>query len=157
MFKLPFAPGSFDVVWSEGAIYIIGFSKGLQAWKPLLRPGGYMVASEISWISPNPPAELRGYWESEYPAIAGIDENLDAIHRAGYQVIGHFILPESGWRDDFYLPLQKRIEAMQEKYPGNAEAAEVLDANQQEIHIFNRYSRWYSYVFYIARLPLDQA
>ena len=36
---------SFDVIWSEGAIYIMGFERGLRAWRPLVRTGGYVVVS----------------------------------------------------------------------------------------------------------------
>ncbi len=33
-----------DLIWSEGAIYIMGFSAGLRAWRRLLRPReGYEV------------------------------------------------------------------------------------------------------------------
>ncbi|MDW7672290.1 MAG: class I SAM-dependent methyltransferase [Bacillota bacterium] len=45
MFRMPFAPESFDLIWSEGAIYIIGFQRGLQEWKALLKPGGALICS----------------------------------------------------------------------------------------------------------------
>lgn len=48
MLQLSFPPESFDLIWSEGAIYIMGFGNGLTAWKPLLRRGGYVVVSELS-------------------------------------------------------------------------------------------------------------
>jgi ubiquinone/menaquinone biosynthesis C-methylase UbiE len=35
MFSLDFAPHSFDIVWSEGAIYIMGFETGLKSWQTL--------------------------------------------------------------------------------------------------------------------------
>jgi len=40
MFDLKYPSGSFDVVWCEGAIFIIGFEKGLREWRPLLVDGG---------------------------------------------------------------------------------------------------------------------
>ncbi|MCK7507918.1 MAG: class I SAM-dependent methyltransferase [Desulfobacterales bacterium] len=55
MDSLPFDPGQFDLIWSEGAIFIMGFDKGLAAWKPLLKNGGYMVVSDAAWFEPNPP------------------------------------------------------------------------------------------------------
>ena len=39
MRDLPFEPGSFDLLWSEGAAYIMGISEALAAWRPLLPPG----------------------------------------------------------------------------------------------------------------------
>jgi ubiquinone/menaquinone biosynthesis C-methylase UbiE len=37
MFTLDFKDQSFDVIWAEGAIYIIGFKKGIKSWKPFFR------------------------------------------------------------------------------------------------------------------------
>ena len=37
MLELPFAKNTFDLIWSEGAIFIIGFEKGLREWKPLIK------------------------------------------------------------------------------------------------------------------------
>ena len=36
MAALPFEPSSFDVLWSEGAAYIMGVGAALKAWRPLL-------------------------------------------------------------------------------------------------------------------------
>lgn len=47
---MDFVPESFDLIWAEGYIYIIGFKKGLQDWKKFLKPGGYLICSEISWF-----------------------------------------------------------------------------------------------------------
>ena len=33
MFDLPIVNGTMDVVWAEGAIYIIGFERGLREWR----------------------------------------------------------------------------------------------------------------------------
>jgi serine/threonine-protein kinase HipA len=33
---LDLAPGSVDLLWSEGAIYLLGFEVGLTRWRPLL-------------------------------------------------------------------------------------------------------------------------
>ena len=33
MFDLPFPEHCFDCIWSEGAVYILGFEEGLRKWK----------------------------------------------------------------------------------------------------------------------------
>jgi len=48
MDSLPFANESLDLIWSEGAIYNIGFAKGVEAWRPILRTGGVLAVSEIT-------------------------------------------------------------------------------------------------------------
>ena len=47
MDSLSFDEGSFDVIWSEGAIYNIGFEKGLSLWRKYLKDNGYIDVSEI--------------------------------------------------------------------------------------------------------------
>lgn len=151
MFELPFAKNTFDVIWSEGAIFVIGFEKGLLEWKHYLKPGGYLVVSELTWITLDRPSEICAYLEGEYTAIKNNEKNKEIIERAGYQVVDSFILPETVWRDDFYKPYQSRLDSLKVKYAGNHEASEVLEACQREIDMFTKYSRYYSYVFYVMQ------
>ncbi len=151
MFELPYGPATFDVIWSEGAIYIIGLEKGLREWRPVLKQGGYLAASHISWLESDVPEEPKRFWEEEYPAIRTISENLDTFERAGYTNIGHFALPESAWWDDYYLPIEERLIHLREKYQDSAAARATIDNMQREIDLYRRYSDYYGYVFYIAR------
>jgi ubiquinone/menaquinone biosynthesis C-methylase UbiE len=63
MDALPFGKGQFDLIWSEGAVFIIGFEKGLTTWKPFVKKGGFMVVPDAAWFEPNPPQELVQWWE----------------------------------------------------------------------------------------------
>jgi SAM-dependent methyltransferase len=49
MAEPPFAPASLDLIWSEGAAYSIGVPRALDAWKPLLAPGGRIAFSDAVW------------------------------------------------------------------------------------------------------------
>lgn len=80
----PFPDGSFDLIWSEGAVYVMGFDQALTRWRPLARPGGYLVVSELSWFRPDPPAEVKEFWDLNYPAMRGVDANLAAALAAGW-------------------------------------------------------------------------
>ena len=151
MFQLPFAKRTFNLIWSEGAIFIIGFEKGLREWKAFIKRGGYLVVSELSWIKPDAPDELRTYLEGEYPAIKNIAENMEIIRQADYDEVASFILPESGWWDNFYTPLQRRVNKLRHKYTENPEALAVLDAGQLEIDMYKKYSSYYGYVFYLMQ------
>ena len=33
----------------------MGFEAGLRAWEPLLKPGGYIAVTELTWLQPDPP------------------------------------------------------------------------------------------------------
>ena len=152
MLELDFEPGSFDAIWSEGAIYIIGFEKGLRAWRPFLKKGGYLAASELSWLKPQPPAEIKAFWGEGYPGMKAQEENLEILRKAGYREVGHFTLPESSWWDDYYTPLEKKIPILSEKYRDDEEAMALLRGSQQESDLYRKYSDWYGYVFYIMQV-----
>lgn len=153
MFSLEFEEKSFDVIWSEGAIYIIGFEKGLQTWQPLLKAKGYLVVSEISWLKSNPPIEVQKYWQANYPNIQTIESNLRIVEDLGYTKVGHFVLPESGWWDSYYTPLETRIRLLREQYKDNEAMNKELDNSLLEIKFYRKYSDWYGYVFYLIQVP----
>ena len=108
MKALDFPDASFDIIWSEGAIYIMGFGEGLADWKRMLKPGGYIAVTEISWLKPKPPAEVFDFWNEAYPGMDSVEGNLMTIESLGYRVLGHFTLPESCWLEEYYAPLIKR-------------------------------------------------
>jgi SAM-dependent methyltransferase len=151
MFEMDFPDRSFDIIWSEGSIYIYGFSAALHDWKRLLKPGGYLVCSHISWLLSDLPGEVKLYWEKEYPEITGIEVNIQSIKKAGYKPVDHFILPSESWWGNYYTPLERRASGMREKYPDNAAALAEIEATELEINIFRKYSDFYGYVFYIMK------
>jgi SAM-dependent methyltransferase len=151
MFTLPFDNHSFDVIWSEGSIYIMGFEQGLKAWRPFLKPGGYLAVSELAWLDNHPPTEAAEFWEKNYPGMKTVEDHLRAVEQSGYTLIGHFVLPESGWWDDYYLPMEQRILALRETYRNDTACLGQLDEAQQEIDLFRKYSNYYGYVFYVMQ------
>jgi ubiquinone/menaquinone biosynthesis C-methylase UbiE len=151
MFEMDFALERFDLVWSEGAIYIMGFEQGFKACHPLLRPDGYMVVTEVSWFQSNPPREVLDFWKAAYPEMGTIDVNIQRLEKQGYRLIEHFHLPDSSWWDNYYNPLAERIAMLRKKYAGNAEARNQLDEEYGEIELFRTYSKYYGYEFYVAQ------
>ena len=83
MADLPYADQSFDLLWSEGAIYNIGFGAGLRAWRRLLRPGCAVAVSEVSWLTEAPPASIRRFWEAHYPGMQSHEQNASGVARWG--------------------------------------------------------------------------
>lgn len=150
-----FDPGSFDIIWAEGSIYIIGFENGLNQWRHFLKPGGYMAVTEISWLRDNPPDEIREYWEMQYPAMKTIEENAAVIRTSGYDEIGHFVLPEQDWLRYYYEPLEKTVAAFRMQYKNNADAQAICDETEVEIAMYRTYSDWYGYVFYVMKKTVD--
>ena len=140
----------FDLIWSEGAIYVIGFDKGLREFKNLIHPGGFMAVTEVAWTKANPPREAVAYWEKEYPAITDVAGNISIIKDAGYKLVHHFIMPQDAW-DEFYSALKHITIKMKKKYKDNKEAEKVIDYVVKEIEAYEKFSEFYGYVFFIMK------
>ncbi|MFC1596934.1 class I SAM-dependent methyltransferase [Planctomycetota bacterium] len=150
MNEMTFAPSSFDAVWSEGAIYFIGFEKGLARVRELVKPGGYVAVSEAVWLESDPPREAIDFWR-EYPEIDTVERKLELVSGLGYQNVGHFVLPASSWTELYYEPLAKRVSECEQAWKGIPEAEDVLAEARDEMLEFGRCSRYFSYAFFVMR------
>jgi ubiquinone/menaquinone biosynthesis C-methylase UbiE len=151
MDNLSFDEGSFDVIWSEGAIYNIGFEKGLSLWRKYLKDNGYIAVSEISWLTDSRPDEIHQYWVNAYPEIDTIDNKLSVIEKCGYTNVTYFTLDDKCWIENYYQPLLDNAEEFLKKYDYADEVKEFLEAGIIEADMYNRFKDYYSYVFYIAK------
>mgnify|MGYP000910542434 CR=1 FL=1 len=143
--------GTFDLVWSEGAIFIMGFREGLAAWHSLLAPGGGLAISELAWLKSEPPSDCRQFFANVYPAMTSIEANLATIESCGYEIVGHFAEPESAWWEPYYHPLEERLGILRKRHAADAEKRSVIESIQTEIDVYRKYSAFYSNVFYMMR------
>ncbi len=151
MNSLPFQEEELDLIWSEGAIYNIGFERGITEWRKFLKPGGFLAVTEASWFTETRPAGIHDFWMDAYPEIGTIPAKVAQMQKAGYIPVATFILPETCWTDHFYVHQVKAREIFLEKYRGNP-MAEGLAANERhEAELYARYKTYYGYVFYIGR------
>jgi SAM-dependent methyltransferase len=151
MESLPFEDESLDLIWSEGAIYNMGFSRGVDAWRRFLRPGGVLAVSEITWLRPDPPDDIKEYWETEYPEIATASEKIAILERAGYDLLGYLVLPSTCWIDNYYRPMEARMGDFLQRHAGQPEARELIEMERREAAMYARCQGLYSYGFYVAR------
>ncbi len=132
MENLPFKEEEFDLMWSEGAIYNIGFERGLKIWRKFLKTGGYVAVSEVSWFTEEQPCEIQNFWHNAYPEIDTIANKVAQMQKAGYIPVATFILPETCWTEHFYAPLIPVQEAFLKKYAGNKAVQDYIN-NQQPL------------------------
>ncbi|MCU0250680.1 MAG: methyltransferase domain-containing protein [Vicinamibacterales bacterium] len=149
----PFAAGVFDLVWSEGALYSIGFRNGLELCARLVRPGGYVAASEVVWTVDSPPDEVRRWWHAEYPDIAPIAEKASAVTGAGLEILDHFTLPRDAWTLHFYEPMKARLGEFRRAWSGDTVGLAVIAELDVEIDMYERWSHVQGYEFFVARRP----
>jgi ubiquinone/menaquinone biosynthesis C-methylase UbiE len=150
MKNLPFAEEELDLIWSEGAIYNIGFERGLNLWRKFLKPGGYIAITENTWFTEDRPAEIEDFWQNAYAEMDTISNNVAQMQKAGYLPIATFVVPETCWTD-YYSAMQKTQESSLAKHKGNKSAEEFIKYQQYEAALYYKYKAFYGYVFYIGK------
>jgi len=130
LINMDFPEETFDIIWSEGSIYAIGFEKGLKEWKRFLKPGGFMVIHDE-----------RG----------NISEKLEQISKCGYELLGSFLLSKETWWIEYFAPLEKLITKAQTKYFNNLEVLEEIQQAQEELDNFKKNPELNSSVCFVMK------
>lgn len=151
MTALPFAEGMYDAIWSEGAIYNMGFAAGITAWRRYLKPGGVLAVSELTWLTDRRPEELQAHWDREYPEVDTASGKIAVLERLGFSPVGYFPLSGRCWLDNYYRPMQQRFPAFLHRHRASAAARAVVAAEEHEISLYERHAAFVSYGYYVAR------
>jgi ubiquinone/menaquinone biosynthesis C-methylase UbiE len=122
--------GSFDIVWSEGSIYAVGFKKGLREWRRFLKPDGFMVVHDEQ---------------------GDIREKLEEISNCDYELLGYFVLSKETWWTEYFAPLEKLISEFQTRYTDTPKIPEELHHAQEELDMFKKNPESNSSVFFIMK------
>jgi len=127
---MDFEDESFDIIWSEGSIFVIGFEKGLRQWKRFLKPDGFMVIHD------------------EQGNIKG---KLEQISNRGYELLGHFLLSKETWWTEYFAPLEKLIGESRTRYSNDQNVLEKLHQAQEELDMFKKNPERNSSVYFIIK------
>ena len=130
MFDMDFPDESFDIIWAEGSISVIGFKRGLKEWRRFIRPQGFLVVHD---------------------EIGNITEKLQQISSCGYDLLEYFTLHEDTWWIEYYAPLEKLINEIRIKHTNDPEVVAALDNDQRFIDIFKKNPGQYASVFFIMK------
>lgn len=146
MTEMPFAKESFDVIWSEGSAYVMGVEKAFKQWRPLLKPGGVLVMSDLAWFTESPNEEANAFWAQEYPDISTVETRLAQAKACGFEVLDSFSLSNDAWLA-YINPLKARIEALRKQGQDNAAMQDI----ERELGIYHQYLGEFGYQFYILK------
>lgn len=146
MAQLPAADQSYDVIWAEGSAYIIGVECALEAWRPLLRPGGLLVFSDMVWCNDHPDDPVRAFWAAEYPAMTTVAQRLEQARSAGYSVLAHFDMGQEAL-DTYFRPLEARVQALE----GRLKGQRVLDDLRAELRVYREGTGQFGYQMFVLQ------
>jgi ubiquinone/menaquinone biosynthesis C-methylase UbiE len=130
LINMDFPDESFDIIWSEGSIYAIGFEKGLRQLKRFLKPGGFMVIHDEQ---------------------GNVKEKMEQISKCGYELLGYFILSKETWWKEYFDPLEKLIAKAQTRYSNNLKILEEVQEAQKELDSFEQNPERNSSVYLIIK------
>lgn len=151
MEDLPFEDASLDLIWCEGAIYNIGFERGITEWSRLLKAGGHIAVTEPTWLTDKRPKEIEDFWNDAYPEVETMPMKIQKMMNAGFAPLGSFVIPDECWTDNYYIPQREAQEIFLERHADNDFAKELVKNQRYEAEMYKRYKKFYGYVFYIGR------
>jgi len=147
MTSLPFEPESFDVIWAEGCVYIMGMEKALKEWKPLINDSGLLIVSDLVWLTKSPDPEVEQFWLSDYPDIQTITTREAQFAQAGYELISQFSLGVDAWQN-YWLPLAERVKELE---PIMQDSQAIIDI-KREIGVYEKSAaKDFTYQYFILR------
>ena len=128
--KMNFADESFDIIWSEGSIFVIGFERGLNEWRRLLKPNGYMGIHDV---------------------MGNIEEKINYITEGGYRLLDHFVLDRNIWWNEYYSPLEREIRKMKDRRSDVSDIASKFEKELREIEMYKKNPEEFESAFFVIK------
>jgi SAM-dependent methyltransferase len=136
-----------DLIWCAGAVYFLGITQALTAWKRSLKKGGVIAFSEACWFTDAPSPRATALWR-QYPAMTDAPGIAERVAAAGYEVVGTRRLSDHAW-ESYFGPIDARIAALR---PGaDAALATVLDEAEEEADCWRAHRDEFGYLLSIVR------
>ncbi|KEQ13614.1 hypothetical protein GZ77_14960 [Endozoicomonas montiporae] len=146
MTSIPFAPASFDLLWSEGSAYIMGFANALKQWRSLLSDNGYLVISDLVWTDELIDDEITDFWKTGYPDMQTVEHRLEQCRQHGYKVKAHRMMGKEAW-DGYTRPLEQRLDELEPTMPDSLAIKDL----RKEINILDRFEGRFTYMIMVLK------
>lgn len=128
--SMDFPTASFDILWAEGSIFVIGFKQGLKTWKRFLKPGGYLVVHD---------------------AVGNLIQKKRHITACGYQLEDYFLLGQEVWWDEYYALLNQAVQQIRQHNPTDPALLTALEQSEREIKGYQKHPEQYRSIYFIMR------
>ncbi|MBN1213949.1 MAG: class I SAM-dependent methyltransferase [Candidatus Lokiarchaeota archaeon] len=130
LLNIKFMKESFDIIWAEGVIHIIGFEKSFKVCYELLKNNGFFVLHE---------------------SIKKLEKNKECIEKNGFKLYDYFALPEGFWWTDYYKPLEEVMKNINEKNLSKEELKKVKHLKKEIKMVKNIDLKEFDCAFYILQ------
>lgn len=130
LFDMDFPDESFDIVWAEGSISVIGFKRGITEWGRLLKPQGFLAVHDEA---------------------ADTKKKLKQVEECGYKLLSNFIISVDDWWNEYYGPMEMRINEIKEKCSGDRNILGSLKIGQREVEFFKKYPKRCASIFIVMQ------
>jgi hypothetical protein len=138
----------YDLIWAEGSAYSIGFENALERWRPLLRPGGCLVVTELVWLVAEPAERARAFFAQEYPDMCDETTRVEQARGLGYALLGAFRLPAGDWHD-YYAGVEASLREAIAKHG----ELEIYRAARLEGRLYAEHGEDYGYLCLALQRP----
>jgi len=146
MTELPYAKNKFDVIWAEGCAYIMGVEQALNDWRPFIKANGYLVISDLVWLTESPDAEALEFWQQNYPSMTTKAKRCQMMEKSGYQVIDSFTQSAKSW-NNYLNPLKDKLAKLSDQeFISNA-----ISDLRHELNIHQQYLGQYGYQVFVLQ------
>jgi SAM-dependent methyltransferase len=137
------------LLWAEGAAYNVGFANALTTWAKAIRPDGFAVVSELCWLRDKIPEAVREFFQSAYPQMQSVEQNIQTAEEAGYKLFNTCTLPKETWVKDYYDILEPRAKSLVNH--SDVAVRDFAVETLREIETFKISEDSYGYVFYVLQ------
>ena len=77
------------------------------------------------------------------------------LEENGFSPVGYFTLSQRCWLDNYYRPMQARFEPFLSRHGHSKASVDIVAAEENEISLYERFSQFVSYGYYVARKTAD--
>lgn len=141
--------GSYDLIWSAGAVYFLGVTRALNVWRRALTETGAVAFSHPCLFTDKPSRAALAFWEGEPGSIGTESTTRAEIASAGWRVLASRPLTDEAW-SAYYDPMLARCDQLEAGEVSDA-VASAIAAARMEAASWRTVSHETGYMLYVVR------